>query len=84
MIRSRGLGEHGALVVLTLLTDVEGFHGAEVAHDSSPDLTLLRFTVGVSLGALLAGPVLADKVTVHGANREGRGDGDVRDLECGQ
>ena len=84
MIRSRSLREHGALVVLTLLADIEGFHGAEVAHDSSPDLTLLRFTVWVSLGALLAGPVLAHKISVNRANREGRGDGDVGDLECGQ
>ena len=38
----------------------------------------------MGLGALLAGPVLAYKVTVHRADREGRGDGDVRDLECGQ
>ena len=84
MIRSRSLGEHGALVVLALLTDIERFHGAEVAHDSSPDLALLRFAVGVSLGALLAGEVFASEVAVHRANREGRGDGDVGDLECGQ
>ena len=38
----------------------------------------------MGLGALLAGPVLAHKVTVHRTDREGRGDGDVRDLECGQ
>ena len=84
MLRRRSLGEHRALGVLTLLADIEGLHGAEVAHDAGPDLALLGFALGVSVSALLAGEVFASEVAVYGANREGRGDGDVGDLEGGE
>ena len=81
-MRIRGaLGEHLALVVLALLADVEGLNRAEVAHDARPHLAGLRLRVGVGDRALLAGEVLAGQVAVDRADREGRRDRDVGDLE---
>ena len=81
MATGGALGEHLPLHVLALLADVEGLHGAEVAHDARPHLALDRLGVRVQLGALLAGQVLPDQVAVGGADREGRRDGDVGGAE---
>ena len=78
------LGEHLPLHVLALLADVEGLHGAEVAHDARPHLALDRLGARVQLGALGAGLVLPGQVAVDGADGEGGRDGDVGGAEGGQ
>ena len=84
MATGGALGEHLPLHVLALLADVEGAHRAEVAHDARPHLALDRLGLGMELGALVAGEVLADQISVDGADGEGRRDGDVGRAEGGQ
>ena len=68
-------------MVLALLADVEGLDRAEVAHDARPHLAGLRLGIRVGGRALVAGEVLAGQVAVDRADREGRRDRDVGDLE---